>query len=104
MNSASVCQATSPADWRGKLFADLLQSVHLRSSVYFRPELGAPWAFSITNHGSVFHVVEEGKCSVELRGERAVALVSGDIVIIPLGHPHVMRDSDGNQIVDFFLS
>ena len=102
MNSASVCEATSPADWRGKLLADLLQSVHLRSSVYFRPELGAPWAFSIANYGSAFHIVEKGKCSVEFRGERAVDLVSGDFVIIPRGHPHVMRDSDRNQIVDFF--
>ena len=103
MNSQKVCEANSPSDWREKLFADLLQSVHLRSSVYFRPELGAPWGFSVADHGTAFHIVADGKCWVQVAGAtQPVELVAGDFVVVPRGDAHIMRDSATSTIVDFF--
>ena len=103
MSSASACETISPSDWRERLFADLLQSVHLRSSVYFRPELGAPWGFSLADHGTAFHIVAEGKCWVQVTGvSQAVELVAGDFVVVPRGDAHIMRDSATSTIVDFF--
>src|SRR6516162_10298214 len=94
VNSQKVCEANSPSDWREKLFADLLQSVHLRSSVYFRPELGAPWGFSVADHGTAFHIVADGKCWVQVEGAtQPVELVAGDFVVVPRGDAHIMRDS-----------
>lgn len=103
MNSATVCEATSPSDWREKLVADLLQSVRLRSTLYFRPELGAPWGFSLADHGTAFHIVAEGKCWVQVTGvTQAIELVAGDFVVVPRGDAHIMRDSATSTIVDFF--
>ena len=103
MNSPSVCNVDSSLDWRAKLFADLLHSVHLRSSVYFRPELGAPWGFRVADHGSAFHIVADGKCWVQVTGTtEEVELVAGDFVVIPRGDAHIMRDSVASTIVDFF--
>ena len=103
MNSASVCETTGPSDWREKLFADLLQSVHLRSSVYFRPELGAPWGFSVADHGCAFHIVVDGRCWVQVTGvKQAVGLVAGDLVVVPRGDAHIMRDSATSTVIDFF--
>ena len=103
VNSQKVCEANSPSDWREKLFADLLQSVHLRSSVYFRPELGAPWGFSVADHGTAFHIVADGKCWVQVAGAtQPVELVAGDFVVVPRGDAHIMRDSARSTILDFF--
>ena len=103
VNSRKVCETISPSDWREKLFADLLQSVHLRSSVYFRPELGAPWGFRVADHGTAFHIVADGKCWVQVTGAtEEVELVAGDFVVIPRGDAHLMRDSTASIIVDFF--
>ena len=103
MNSPSVCNVASPLDWREKLFANLLQSVHLRSSVYFRPELGAPWGFRVADHGTAFHIVAEGKCWVQVTGAtEELELVAGDYVVLPRGDTHIMRDSVASTIVDFF--
>ena len=104
MNSRNVCETNIESDWREKLFADLLQSVHLRSSVYFRPELGAPWGFRVADHGTAFHIVADGKCWVQVTGAtEEVELVAGDFVIIPRGDAHIMRDSVASTIVvDFF--
>ena len=103
MNSRNVCEINSPSDWREKLVADLLQSVHLRSSVYFRPELGAPWGFSLSDHGTAFHIVAEGKCWLQVAGATPpVKLVEGDFVVVPRGDKHTMCDSAASTIVDFF--
>lgn len=103
MNSRNVCETNNPSNWREKLFADLLQSVHLRSSVYFRPELGAPWGFRLADHGTTFHIVADGKCWVEVTGTTPpTELVAGDFVVIPRGDAHIMRDSTASTIVDFF--
>ena len=103
MNSRNVCETNNPSDWREKLFADLLQSVHLRSSVYFRPELGVPWGFRLADHGTTFHIVADGKCWVEVASTTPpTELVAGDFVVIPRGDAHIMRDSTASTIVDFF--
>ena len=103
VNSRKICEANGPSDWRKELFADLLQSVHLRSSVYFRPELGAPWGFSLADHGTAFHIVASGKCWVQVTGApQAAELVEGDFVVVPRGDAHIMRDSAASRVVDFF--
>ena len=105
MNSASVCEATSPSDWRGKLLADLLQSARLRTSVYFRAELGAPWGFTVADHGPIFHMVVDGDCWVQVAGAtQSIELVVGDFVVIPRGDAHTLCDSGTSTIVDFFES
>ena len=93
----------APSIWKERLFADVLQSVHLRSSIYFRPEFRSPWGFNLANHGTIFHIVVEGHCWLEVRGmAKAIELWAGDFVVVPRGEAHILRDSRASPVVDFF--
>jgi AraC-like DNA-binding protein len=94
---------TASDDWRRALFADLLGSIRLQSSIYFWPEFGAPWGFRLADHGTAFHIVTRGHCWLEVRGLGApVRLSPGDFVLLPRGDSHIMRDAPGSHAVDLF--
>src|SRR5262249_20699307 len=89
--------------WREALLDNLLRSIRLRSSIYFRPELRAPWGFSLGDRGTIFHIVALGKCWLDVKGvAKPVELSAGDFVVIPRGDSHVIRDLPTTQVVDFF--
>lgn len=89
--------------WRQDLFTDLLRTIRLRDSVYFRPELRAPWGFSLADKHTAFHIVARGQCWLEVTGmAKPMLLSSGDFVVLPRGDAHVMRDAPSTQAVDFF--
>jgi AraC-like DNA-binding protein len=71
-----------------------LRLVRIRSTVYCRSLLGAPWGFGVAAHGSpAFHVVTAGRCWLEVDGEPGpLALAAGDLVLLPTGRRHWMRD------------
>ena len=73
---------------------DLLRSVRVRSSVYCRSDMGAPWGFGVEAHGNPsFHVVVHGRCRLEVDGEEPLPLRTGDLVVLPTGLQHRMRDA-----------
>jgi AraC-like DNA-binding protein len=89
--------------WRETLIDNLLRSIRFQCSAYYRPELRAPWGFSIDVGGPTFHIVSEGKCWIEVKGvSKPVQLSAGDFVVIPRRDFHVIRDSPTTQVVDFF--
>src|SRR5207248_8766495 len=50
--------------------SDLLRAVRVRSTVYCRSHMGAPWGFGVEAHGNPsFHVVTDGRCWPEVEGE-----------------------------------
>jgi AraC family transcriptional regulator, alkane utilization regulator len=77
---------------------DLLRAVRVRSSVYCRSHMGAPWGFGVEAHGNPsFHVVVHGRCWLSVEGEAsALPLRSGDLVVLPAGPRHWMRDAPGS--------
>ncbi len=54
----------------------------------------APWGFGVEAHGNpAFHVVIAGRCWLEVDGEpEQIALTAGDLVVLPTGRRHWMRD------------
>jgi AraC-like DNA-binding protein len=89
--------------WRETLIADLLRSIRLRGSIYFRPELAAPWGFSVAGTGTTFHIVASGTCWLEVWGVKQRILLSvGDLVVVPRGIFHALRDAPTSPTVDFF--
>lgn len=80
------------AEQRNALFADLLRSIRVRSSVFARPELSAPWAFTMADEEAAFHIVTRGNCTLSRDGE-SVALGEGDFVVLPRGGTHVLSDA-----------
>src|SRR5207249_10481089 len=80
------------------LVADLLDTVHVRSAVFCRPEMRAPWGFGVAAHGNPsFHVVTRGRCWLEVEGASAQVPVSAaDLEVLPHGPEHRMRDEPGS--------
>lgn len=103
----------APDSWRIPLLGDLLNGIHLRSSVLFRPEFGAPWGVSIDrsktlrrgipDHATVFHIVADGSCWLHVSGVRTPVVMSeGDFAILTRGTPHILRDKPETPAINFF--
>src|SRR5215831_2772314 len=77
------------------VLSDLLASVAFRSTIICRSELSAPWGFAVLGRDfATFHIVLEGGGFIDVDGvEERVRLSEGDLVILPLGSPHSVRDS-----------
>src|SRR5437762_4723455 len=73
---------------------ELLRVVRVRSTVYCRSLMRAPWGFGVEAHGNpAFHLVTRGRCWLEVGEENEqVALARGDLVVLPTGRRHVLRD------------
>src|SRR5947209_6475255 len=74
---------------------DSLSHLYVRGALYCRSNLRAPWAFSVERRAALgFHAITRGKGWLEVEGEGRKILVStGDLILLPHGHSHVMRDS-----------
>ena len=86
------------------VFENLLRGVRLQSSIFFRPEFGAPWGVNISGHGTVFHIVAGGTCWLRIKdvGE-PIQLATGDFAVVTRGDPHVLSGDDPpTPSVDFF--
>ncbi len=80
--------------------ADALTALRVRSSIFCLSELTAPWGFSV--HGapmSKFHLVLSGAGWLTLAGEEPVLLRDGDLVLLPRGQAHTMRDEPGTDVI-----
>lgn len=78
---------------------DALCQLYIRGALYCRSNLRAPWAFSVERRTTLgFHAVTRGRGWLEVEGEERKILVSrGDLVLLPHGHSHVMRDSSKSK-------
>jgi AraC-like DNA-binding protein len=73
----------------------LLRSVRVSSTVYCRSEFRAPWGFRVEARGvASFHLVATGSCWLEVSdGASPVRLLAGDLVLLPTGQAHEVKDS-----------
>jgi AraC-like DNA-binding protein len=74
--------------------SDLLRSLRVRSTVYCRSQMGAPWGFGVPSRDvSAFHLVTEGACWLEVDDvDNPVHLGPGDVVVLMSGRGHRVRD------------
>ncbi len=77
------------------LLGDILSTLELRSSLYFRAELTAPFSIAVPEDRNVirFHVASEGPCRIELPSGESTDFLAGDLVLVPHGAAHVLSDS-----------
>ncbi len=75
--------------------SDGLQAVRFRGVVFCRSELSAPWGFSVLGRAfASFHIVTRGTCCLDVDGlDDRFWLSAGDVVILPAGHAHTVRDA-----------
>ncbi len=74
---------------------DILNTLRLSSTLYFRTELTAPWGINVPPKPNVarFHIVSRGHCWLQVDGDEGVHMSNGDLVVIPHGANHVLADS-----------
>ncbi len=78
------------------VLTDVLRTLELRGTLYFRTEFSAPWSVHVPVEGNAcrFHIVTHGDCHVSLPSTgQHVALSKGDLVFVPHGSAHVLCDS-----------
>jgi len=85
------------------VLSDVLRVIRLSGAVFFTAEFSSPWAIVsppsknlasliIPNAEcfSIFHVLTEGSCWASVKGEPAVRMIAGDVLVVPQGDEHVM--------------
>src|SRR3954447_13671178 len=81
-------------DARGDVLADVLGTSLLRNAMYRRIECGAPWGMAVPEHDrATFYVIVRGSARVEVEGEPVCEVSAGDMLFIPHGTAHVVRDT-----------
>ncbi|MDC0749583.1 AraC family transcriptional regulator [Polyangium mundeleinium] len=79
------------------VLADVLRGLHLRTKVYGRLEMRAPWGMRVEKPGhALFYAVSRGSCLLEVDGAR-IPLSGGDFVFLLGRSTHVLRDAPGTR-------
>lgn len=80
-------------DYGSDPVSSVLTQIEVRSTVYCLSELGAPWGFRVEGRNvAKFHLVLDGSALLEIDGREPTQLEAGDLVLLPHGHSHTMRD------------
>ena len=89
------------------VMAQVLEAVHLRTDIYGKLELAAPWRIRVPARDYLsFYVIARGSAWLDLQAEKtrskheapAIALSTGDAVILPHGSAHELRDGDRSDV------
>jgi AraC-like DNA-binding protein len=73
--------------------------VQVRSVVYCRSALGAPWGFRVASSPAAkFHLVLRGTAVLTVEAGEDVALAAGDLVLLPHGSGHVIGDRARSRV------
>jgi AraC-like DNA-binding protein len=80
--------------------SQLLLRLTVTSTVYCRSDMTSPWGFRVAARPSpAFHLLTAGSAWLEVEGESAaVRLQAGDLVVLPRGNGHQLRDERQSQI------
>jgi len=71
---------------------DILSTLKLKGSLYFRTDFSPPWAVTVPEYldAARFHFVIQGRCCVKIEGQETLELGPGDLVLIPRGASHIL--------------
>jgi AraC-like DNA-binding protein len=88
--------------------SELLRAIRLSGAAFIDAELTAPWSVQTPARKEIasrlaagsgriipYHLISQGECWVELRGEEPLRLASGEIVMFPHGDVHVLSSEQG---------
>jgi len=80
--------------------SQLLLRLTVNSTLYCLSEMTAPWGFQVAARSSpAFHFLMAGSAWLEVDGQREpVRLAAGDLVILPRGEGHIVRDSPKSPV------
>jgi AraC-like DNA-binding protein len=88
------------------VLSDMLDAVRLTGSIFLRATFGVPWAIRTSGqtishllrpgakHVTMFHMITEGRCRVDMPDGESAALEAGDLMLLPMGGRHILRNGD----------
>ena len=77
----------------------ILDDMRLEGSFVYM-QLGSPWALAIDARGmAAFHIVTGGEAWLALDGDEPRLLETGDLVVLPGGAPHQIKDRPASMAV-----
>jgi len=76
------------------IFHDILDTLDLKGTLYFRTCFMSPWAVQVPKFEQVarFHLVVQGQCFVNFPSGEQLKLNAGDMILIPAGAKHIISD------------
>jgi AraC-like DNA-binding protein len=81
------------------LVTEILRSVTLKTVVFGRAELRAPWGLHVDLPGrAVFHIVLRGEGWLKLNSDKHLRLHCGDTILFPRADAHDMNDHPATPI------
>jgi AraC-like DNA-binding protein len=82
--------------------SELLGTVRVRSSIFCRSELLAPWGWVVGSQDNpTYHVVVEGRCWLQVEGvEGQMAVAAGECAVLTTGARHWLRDRPETAAID----
>ena len=88
--------------------SDILKTIKLSSSVYFRYDFSPPWGMNVEKGPfAQFHMLVRGRCCVYSSvDQKLFTLSAGDIIVFPFGNAHWLADEPeskripGEQIIE----
>lgn len=81
-------------DGRDDVLADVLGMTLIRDALYKRVEARAPWGLDVAARDrAMFYLVARGAAILEVAGEKSRTLDAFDVVFLPHGTAHVLRDA-----------
>jgi AraC-like DNA-binding protein len=88
-------------DQDADVLTTVLNTLQFRGQVFCYSQFTAPWALKLpASDFAHFHVCERGQGWIKLEGsESQISLGSGDLVILPHGSAHVLRDNPKSKAV-----
>lgn len=82
------------------VLGDILDTLRMRGSIFFRSELASPWGLSLGRQSSIrFHVALAGNCFISADGAEAVQICESDVVLLARGGSHWIADQPGRQLI-----
>tara|TARA_Y100000589_G_scaffold324664_1_gene361191 strand:- start:391 stop:1371 length:981 start_codon:yes stop_codon:yes gene_type:complete len=94
------CDAWASSDPLG----EVLHTLTMSGVVYTRSHLSAPWGIDLPAIPDclLFHVVTNGQCVLELKGQAPVTLLPGEFALVPHGQGHRIVHEAGAAAEPYF--
>lgn len=87
------------------VLADVLDTMRLRGTIFFRSELAAPWGMRLEPSGTPrFHISLAGECFVGANQDEHLSVNEMDIVMLPNGKEHWIADLPGRALQESKLA
>ena len=75
--------------------SEILETIRLRSAVYFRSDFSSPWGMEIPKGPyAQFHMIVRGQCIMKMNNQPSKKLFAGDIIVFPSGAKHWLADDE----------